>query len=82
MKLGRRPMTDAEMLDEFPRRARAKDWFIRVKECAPGEYVVAAQDRWGRQVTQRCADSELERVIEEVEQYAERVSAELAAERS
>jgi hypothetical protein len=53
-----------------------------VREFAPGGYVVAAQDRWGRQTTQRCAESELERVIEEVEQYAEKVAAALEAERS
>jgi hypothetical protein len=69
-------MTDEEMLREFPRRARAKDWFIRVMEFAPGGYAVAAQDRWGRQVNQTCAEGELQRVIEEVERYAENVAGE------
>ncbi len=79
MKLPRRPLTDEEMLDEFPRRARAKDWFIKVREIAPGGFVVAAQDRWGRRMTQTCDGADLERVIEEVEKYAEKVGGAVTA---
>jgi hypothetical protein len=67
--------TDEEMLNEFPRRARATDWFLRIREIAPGGYVVAARDRWGRQVTHTCPEAELSRTIEDVERYAERVAA-------
>jgi hypothetical protein len=67
--------TDAEMLGDFPRRARAKDWFMRVTEIAPGGYVVAARDRWGREVTHTGSESELAQMIEDVERYAESVAA-------
>jgi hypothetical protein len=74
VKLAKSAKTDAEMLVDFPRRARAKDWFIRVKEMSPGGYVVAARDRWGREVTHTGSESEIAKMIEDVERYAESVA--------
>jgi hypothetical protein len=75
VKLAKGTQTDEQMLFDYPRRARAKDWFIRVTEIAPGGYVVAASDRWGRQVTHTGSEDDLERMIEDVERYAESVAA-------
>jgi hypothetical protein len=75
MRIARSPMSDEEMLREFPRRARAKDWFIRVQEFAPGGYRVAARDRWGREVTHTGSEADLDQLIEEVERYAESIAA-------
>jgi hypothetical protein len=41
---------------------------------ATGGYVVAARDRWGREVTHSGSWDELERMIEDVERYAEAVT--------
>jgi hypothetical protein len=46
---------------------------MSVKEIAPGGYVVAARDRWGREMTHTGSEEELARMIEDVEGYAEKV---------
>jgi hypothetical protein len=64
------------MLAEFPRRARARDWFIRITEVSAGVYVVVARDRWGREVSHTGTpgtDAELDRLLEDVERSAEAV---------
>jgi hypothetical protein len=48
---------------------------MRVTEIAPGGYVVAARDRWGREVTHTGSESELAEMIEDVERYADSVAA-------
>ncbi len=73
MKIARGPATDEEMLREFPRRARAEGWFLRVEEFAPGGYRVTARDRWGREVSHTCTEADVGKTIEDCEQYAEAI---------
>jgi hypothetical protein len=75
MKAPKWPATDEEMLSEFPRRARTPDWFIKVAEFANGGWRVKARDRWGRGIEQTGGDSDVPRMIEEAERYAESVAA-------
>jgi hypothetical protein len=75
MQAPRATATDEEMLAKFPRRARAKNWFMRVEEVSPFIYVVYARDRWGHEVKHSGTEDELDRVIEDVEKYAESISA-------
>jgi hypothetical protein len=74
VKLSKPTKTDAEMLLDFPRPTRSKDWFMRVTEIARGGYVVTARDRWGREVTHTGSETELAQMIEDVERYAASVS--------
>jgi hypothetical protein len=62
--------SDVEMLCEFPRRSRTPDWFLRVDEVSSGHWVVVARDRWGREVSRSGGGEEVERMIEECEEYA------------
>src|SRR5258708_5115022 len=75
MKALKRPATDEEMLSEFPQRARTPDWFIKVEEFANGGWRVKARDRWGRGIEQTGGDSDIPRMIEEAERYAQSVAA-------
>ncbi len=75
MKALKRAATDEEMLAEFPRRARVPDWFIKVEEFANGGWRVKARDRWGRGIEQTGGDSDVPRMLEEAERYAESVAA-------
>lgn len=70
----RRPASDEEMLQEYPRRARAPHWFIRVEEVSACVYRVSARDRWGHEVSHTGTENDLERLIEDVECYAEHVA--------
>lgn len=68
----RKPATDEEMLQAYPRRSRAPHWFIRVEEVSLGVYRVSARDRWGRECSHTGVagtDDELDRLIEDVERY-------------
>ncbi len=82
MKTLKRPATDEEMLRDFPRRARAPHWFIRVTEFANGGWHVTARDRWGREFSQTGGDSDVPEMIEAAERYAESVTAAARASES
>jgi hypothetical protein len=62
--------SDVEMLRECPRRSRTPDWFLRIDEVSNGRWVVVARDRWGREVSRSGGGEEVERMIEECEEYA------------
>jgi hypothetical protein len=60
------------------RGARTPGWFIKVEEFTNGGWRVKARDRWGREFEQTGGDSDVPRMTEEAERYAESVAAELA----
>jgi hypothetical protein len=70
VKLSVEPRSDAEMLCDFPRRTRAADWFLRVSEVSNGHWLVIARDRWGREVSRSGGDADVERMVQECEDYA------------
>jgi len=73
MKLLQTPRTDEEMLREFPRRARAAGWFLRVEETSASHWIATARDRWGHEVSQSGGEADIERMVEHCERYAEQV---------
>jgi hypothetical protein len=72
--IARRAATDEEMLQRYPRRARAPHWFIRVEEVSAYVYRVSARDRWGHEVSHTGTGNDLDHLIEDVERYAERMA--------
>jgi len=62
------------MLREFPRRARAVHWFLPVEEISAGVFRVSARDRWGRECSHTGTENDLDRLLEDVERYAETVA--------
>jgi hypothetical protein len=61
------------MLQEYPRGARAPHWFIRVEDLSAFVVRVSARDRWGHEASPTGTEYDLDRLLEDVERYAERV---------
>lgn len=67
-----RARSDEDMLQEYPRRSRTPDWFIRVEEVSAGVCRVSARNRWGHECGHTGSantDEELEKLVEVVESY-------------
>lgn len=51
MKARVKPLSRRELLREYPLDDLAADWFFKVEERSPGNFLVEGKDIWGRVVS-------------------------------
>jgi hypothetical protein len=76
MKSPVKRLTDEE-LEAYPIKDRLEGWFFRIQEVSNGIYEIEGTDVWGRKVSRKTIEADLEEVLKVCANDARKIQAEL-----